>query len=182
MAALPIIERGNLREGEIKLLIEEAADRRDAALDVKLKEHRDELTKKLERTEDVVNSTRDQMADLKGDVGALTAEVSNISGMVKQSLEKGDRWHEADVVFRDGVEVRLSKIELEQATLTKEVRTLRWISTTSNGAGRFIKWCAEKLRDMDFWKIAGLVILYYVCSHYFPALLEYAKHALETFK
>ena len=181
---LQIKELGGLPEGEIKLLIEDAADRREAALDTKLSAHRDEIGKRLERTEDKVDDNLNRLVDLQGSVSGLQNSFASMSEdnreqtkLLKEVVNQGREWHEDDITFRSDVQGRLSKIEIEQKSTTQQVKRLRWIGVTTNGVRKAVRFVFEKLCEADFWKLIALVLLLGLLKMLSPVMF----HAVSKF-
>jgi hypothetical protein len=129
---LQIKEIGGLPEGEMKLPIQDAADRRKAALDTKLSAHRDEITKRLERTEDKVDDNLNRLVDLQGSVSGLESSFASTSEdnkeqtkLLQEVVKLGRDRHEDDLTYRSDVQRRLTKIEAEQKSTAHEVKRLR---------------------------------------------------------
>ena len=168
-----IHDQGGLTEAEIKLAIEESAERREAALDIKLSSHRDEINDRLGRTEDLVAANNERLMDLKGTMGAINAQNSQQTKLLESVVAKGDEWHEADVHFRQEIIGRVGKIETEQSNLTVQVKRLGWIATASDGLGKSIRFVFEKFCEADLWKLFALCLLLYLLHFVSPFLYEY---------
>lgn len=176
----PIHEQGGLTEAEIRLAIEESAERRGAELDTKLAQHRDEITRRMERTEDVLTDNGNKLATLE----AKITNISDVNNKQTELLEKmscqGEQWHNDDLKFRNEVLGRVSKIETELPILSTQVRKLRLIGAALNGIGRCFRFAAVKLSEADFWKLIGTIIILYllhlVAPHLFTLIHDMVKN------
>lgn len=182
---LPIQEMGGLLEGDIRMLIEDSADRREAMLDTKLTEHRDAINKRLERTEDVVQAGQGRVQALQGDVSGLSVTIASISEdnkeqtkLLQQVVEQGRTWHEDDIAFRTDVQGRLTKIEVEQTGMTLQVKRLRWIGVTSSGIGRGGRFLFDKFCEADFWKLVAFAIFLWFIKLVSTPLYKWLSHFL----
>ena len=172
MSPFPIHEQGGLTEAEIKLAIEEAAERREAALDTKLSLHRDEIAKRMDRTENCMKDNNDKLAGLQTTV----AVISDVNGRQTEILEKmsaqGEQWHADDLKFREDVIGRVSKIESDQVILTVQVKKLRLIGAALNATGKCVKFVAVKLSEADFWRVLGTIVILYLLHLLAPQLFS----------
>ncbi len=171
---LAIKDMGGMLEGDIRLLIEDSADRRDAALDTKLSAHRDDITKRLERTEDVVNGNNDRLADLQANVAVISDANARQTAILEKLDSQGERWHTDDLAFRAEVATRFGKIETDQITLTTEVRRLRWVGWAFFGLGKTCKFAYAKLCDIGIWKLIFVAILLWALKILSPVLYQLA--------
>ena len=128
---LPIHEQGGLTDAEIQLRIEESADKQATTLETKLKEHREEIDRRLTTTDKAVREVAAQASDLKADVAVLVASDYHQTELLESIAQKGDEWHAMDMDFRAVLVQRVSKIGTEQSALAKQMRLLRWASGTS---------------------------------------------------
>ncbi len=175
---LPIKQMGGLLEGEIRLLIEDSADRRDAALDTKLSAHRDDLNKRLERTEDVVNSNNERLADLQANVAVISDANARQTALLEKMDSQSETWHTDDLTFRAEVATRFGKIETDQIALTTQVKRLRWVGWAFFGLGKSCKFVYSKLCEIGVWKVIFLAILLWILKILSPVLYQLAMQTI----
>ncbi|SEB40516.1 hypothetical protein [Terriglobus roseus] len=173
---LTIHEQGGLLDSEIQLRIDEATEKQATTLEQKLKDHRDEIDRRLTTTDQAVRNVAAQTSDLKADVAVLMASDSRQTELLESIASNGDKWHEDDIEFRAVLVQRVSKIEVEQTELATQMKLLRWASGTSNAV---LKAACFVLNNDTVRAVLIFGLLLGIAHVMSPALFLLAKRLLE---
>lgn len=148
---------------------------------------------RLSKQDDAIKENLVAIVDLREDVAALNATqeantklLAQSNDTLKQLVERGDKWHEADLDFRGVMVQRISAVETtqrsimdEQSRLASQMKLIRWVVATTSCLTRFGSFVGRCLAGAKFWQLLLTAALFYAMHLVAPQLTDLIRQVMK---
>jgi hypothetical protein len=168
-----------LPAGEIHLAIAQSETRQVDRLEQKLAEHRELIERRLDTQDARLEVMQEDLSALVGSE-KVPGQVTRLNDLVQGLVDKHDRWHEQDEVFRSAITLQVAQLSEQHMVVAKDVRQVRWFITACYAIGKAGRLTVAIVREgKDIYKaVAACGITWLVVVQFLHVILPYLKHYL----